>query len=251
MSIHDTDEFQTYYTRIRPIFPLLFNIAHLITGSSDSAEYSIKCAMLDCWLAGENNAVMHGFRESLRSRTIRAAMRSRNDDEEFDWSGLPLNETDTDPIMLQLRKEPIDAQRVLALHYGCGFSARKCASLCNIEPRKARGMIERFRRRMARKLSASRRRRFEASMPKYIRDILSRPGTELPEAAAIFRAFQDDARDALRPSRLPARILRIILTFFLALLCVLGFFLAAVLMQPAVTTNGPASGSSIVETFEP
>lgn len=253
MPITDTDEFQAYYIRIRPIFSLLYNIAHLITGNADSAEYCIQCAILDCWLAGESTGSVHGFRESIRSRCIKISKSTRNESDEFDWSGLQLNDTDNGPILVQLKKEPVDHQRILALHYCCGFSAHRCAVFCKTETRKARAAINRFERRITRKLSPSERRRSDTIVSKTMREILSRTDPAAPELSAVFRTFQADAQETQRPSHLPARILRIIFTIILTILCVVGFFLAAVLMQPVSIQSVPDSNPQTViqDNFNP
>lgn len=254
MPLIDSDEFRSYFLRIRPIFSQMYNIAHLITGNADSAEYCVQCAILDCWLAEESAGSVHGFREAFRRRTIRAALKARKENREFDWTDLQLTDTDSTPALIQLRKEPVEQRRVLSLHYACGFSPRKCASICGIEPRRARSVINRFEKRIARKLSAQDRRRVDSLLPKIFRDLLSRPDPDAPEAAAVFRTFQSDASDIRKPARLPARIARVAFAVVLTVLCMVGFFLAAVLIQPAsIEAPQPLSPTptAFEDTFHP
>ena len=63
------------------------------------------------------------------------------------------------------------------------------------------------------------------------------------------RTFQVDAASVARSNRLPGRILRLIVAAVLTLACMLVFWLAAVLLQPAVLEE-PANPSA-VETAVP
>ena len=67
----ESEDFQLYFSRIRPIYHQLFGIAHAITGSCEQAEYALQFAMLECWSAGIVNASQHGFREGLRNILLR------------------------------------------------------------------------------------------------------------------------------------------------------------------------------------
>ncbi len=229
----DSDELMLYHNRMRPLYPLLFGIAHLITGSADSAEFCVRCVLSDIWYAGENNAGAHGFRELLRARTIRTALHTQSNDSEYDWTGLQLFDSDINGVSVQLKKESVDYQRILALHYGCGFSPRRCAKLCHTDVSKAASAISRFERRLRRRLDAKDRRKFDHPLPRFFNDILSRPEEIAPQFSAVFRSFRSDAEETARPTRLPMRILRTVITILVVILCVAAFFLAAVLIQPA------------------
>ena len=70
------------------------------------------------------------------------------------------------------------------------------------------------------------------------------PCPQAPEIGSVLRTFQADAASITRPSRLPMRILHAVLALVLALLCILAFWLTAVLMQPAqleAPTTQPAA----------
>ena len=71
MARSESEDFQLYFSRVRPIYHQLFNLAHAITGNCEQAEYCLQYAMLDCWAAGDASASRHGFREGLR-RSSRA-----------------------------------------------------------------------------------------------------------------------------------------------------------------------------------
>ena len=75
----DSEDFQIYFNRIRPIYHELFNLAHAVTGSSAQAEYSLQYALLECWCLGSAPSSRHGFREALRRATLRAALKNGGD----------------------------------------------------------------------------------------------------------------------------------------------------------------------------
>ena len=62
---------------------------------------------------------------------------------------------------------------------------------------------------------------------------------------SVFRSFQADAAGKLRPSRLPARVLKIVVSVVLAILCIAAFWFAAVLLQPPVLEEPVEIGQNI------
>ena len=246
MAHSEQDDFQLYFSRIRPIFHQLFNLAHAVTGSSEQAEYCLQYAMLDCWAAGDASASRHGFREGLRASTLRTALRIANtEDVDFDWDGLTLPEGEADPLLHLIAQESADVRRVLALRYGCNLSPRRIARLVNAESGRVQSLLRRFEARMRHRLPGADRRRADSMLTQAIRAQLSQPGSQAPEINSVFRTFQADAASITRPSRLPARILRAVLAVILALLCVAAFWLAAVLMQPAVMENAGTAATEV------
>lgn len=244
MARPEVEEFQIYFTRIRPIYHQLFNIAHAITGNCDQAEYCLQYAMLDCWSAGDANASHHGFREGLRSSVTRAALKCAGS-EEYDWKGLQADPDSDDPLMKLIVQEPAELQRLIALRYGCGLPPRRIAKVTGLELNRIQTLLGRFEARTRRRLSNGDRRRFDTSVVRTVRSQLSQPSPVAPEMGSTFRTFQADAASITRPSRLPARILRAVLAVILALFCIVAFWFTAVLMQPAVLEN-PVSQAEII-----
>ena len=239
MARSEQDDFQLYFSRLRPIFHQLFNLAHAITGSCEQAEYCLQYAMLDCWAAGDASASRHGFREGLRTSAMKAALRiAGTEDAEFDWDGLRVQEDETDPLLRLIAQEGAELRRVLALRYGCGLSPKRIARLISADPGRVQQLLKRYEMRVRRRISAADRRRADSLLTQAIRGHMSQPSSQAPEINSVFRSFQADASTISRPNHLPARILRGALAAILALFCIAVFWLAAVLMQPPVIEDG-------------
>ena len=239
MARSEQDDFQLYFSRLRPICHQLFNLAHAITGSSEQAEYCLQYAMLDCWAAGDASASRHGFREGLRTSAMRTALRiAGTEDVEYDWDGLTAEDGELDPLLNLIAQESVELRRVLTLRYGCSLSPRRIARLVDADTSRVQSLLKRFEARIRHKLSAGDRRRVESLLTQAIRGRMSQPGPLAPEMNSVFRTFQADAASISRSGRLPARILRGVLAAVLAVMCIVAFWLAAVLMQPAVMEKG-------------
>lgn len=240
MARPESEEFQLYFSRIRPIYHQLFNLAHVITGNCEQAEYALQYAMLDCWSAGEASASHHGFRESLRSGVIRAALKTASPQAETDWDGLRPDGENGDPLLRAIAQESTETRRLLALNRGCGLSVRRIARLTNMDKARIQTLLHRFEARTRRRLSASDRRRYDLLIVRAVRSQLSLPTPAAPDMGAIFRTFQADAASVSRPNRLPARILKGVFTAVLAIIVIVAFWLTAVLIQPPVLEERPA-----------
>lgn len=247
MNYSDTDELQLYLGRIRPIYHQLFNIAHAVTGSCDLAEYCMQCAFLNYWVASAGSGSRHSFREGLRNMLIQTAMRETavtKETHEYTWTGLTTESGD--PLNALIGQESPELQRVLALKYGCRLSCRRIARLMDTDSARIRTMLNRFEARARRKIPAVDRRNFDSRMIRTLRADFAVPSALAPEMGSVFRTFEADAVSVTAPSRLPARILSGIAALVLAILCIAAFWLAAVLLQPAVIDNSP--DTEIVET---
>ena len=234
MARNESEDFQLYLSRVRPIYHQLFNMAHAITGNCDLAEYSLQYAMMDFWAA--SGGTQHGFREGLRNTLIQAAMRTADASAEFTWNGLICenSEEEADIARQLIAQESIELRRVLGLKYGCGMSVRRIGRIMGIEPKRIQMALNRFEARTRRKLEPNLRRRFDGMMYHCVKADFNQVSPLAPDMGNVFRTFQADAAAMTRPSKLPARILRCVLAAVLALVCVAGFWLAAVLMQPPV-----------------
>ena len=100
--MQNADALRSFYSRVTPAIPELFNMAHAICGNYDLAEYSLQYTLMEAWV-GESHGGM-GFREGLRNTLRRVALdealENRDDPPEFTWNGL--NADGDDPALHQL-----------------------------------------------------------------------------------------------------------------------------------------------------
>ncbi|MBQ8507756.1 MAG: hypothetical protein IJ466_10050 [Clostridia bacterium] len=237
----DYEALERYLNRIRPVYFQLFNLAHAVTGNCESAEYALQCAMLECWSADEDAAAGHGFREALRRAAIRAALKCSGG--EYDWAGLPEPDGEGEELRRMIAQEPAELQRVLALWGGCRLSPGKIAKLCDTDARRVKALLRRFELKVKRKLPAP--GRTDRRIGRAVRASLAAPSGNEPDMGSVFRSFQADAAGKLRPSRLPARVLKIVVSAVLAILCIAAFWFAAVLLQPPVLEEPVETGQNI------
>lgn len=223
---------RSYYSRVVPVIPELFNMAHAICGNYDLAEYALQYTLIEAWI-GESHGGM-GFREGLRNilRRVAAeeALGPRNDSVEFTWHGLAAE--DDEPVLLLLSQESAEVRRMVALRYGCALSAGRIAKLMAVSAGHVREMLDRFERRVSRKLTAGDRRKCELIIARTVRREFGRVDEAMPSLSAIYRSFETEAAETRKPDRKASRIVRRCLTVLLALLCAATFWFAAVLIRP-------------------
>ena len=65
MSEQTAGALRTWFRRVEPYYPELFNTAHVICGNYEQAEQALRGAILDVWM--ESAEVGLGLRERLRS----------------------------------------------------------------------------------------------------------------------------------------------------------------------------------------
>ena len=63
--MQNADALRSFYSRVTPAIPELFNMAYAICGNYDLAEYSLQYTLMEAWM-GEFHGGM-GFREGLRN----------------------------------------------------------------------------------------------------------------------------------------------------------------------------------------
>lgn len=243
----EAEEFQIFAGRIRPIYHTLFNTAHAVTDNCEQAEYALQSAMLDAWSAGDAAASRHGFREGMRERVLRAALRA-GEGGEADWKGFAASVDNADLLACAVLQENTDIQRLLALHYGCSLSPRRISRLTGQDMRRIRSILRRFDARTRRKLSERERRRYDVLISRTVKNLLFQPTAQAPEMSSVLRTFQADAAEVAPSSHLPLRIIRSVVLAIVALVCIFAFWLIAVLIQPAVLEVPTAAETAIVKT---
>ena len=236
-----------YFNRVSYAVPELFNMAYAICGSRELAEFSLQYTLTEGWL-GESHGGM-GFREGLRN-TVRKvayeeAVEANKKSPEVTWDGL--QEPDSDPVLHALAREDTDTRRLAALRYGCSLSVGRIARLTNSTAGQVRRDLEQLERNVSRRLPAAQRRKVEALLTRAVRRSFAEPSRDMPSMGAIYRSFEAEATENRRSSHLAARIIRWVIAAVVVVLCMLIFWLAAVLIQGPVLEEtieafaGPAS----------
>lgn len=227
----DNEEFLLYLSRVRPLYHRLFHIAHAITDNAVQAEYALQYALLDCWQLGENSH--RGLRDALKRSIVRISIKNASPGAS-DWDGLRTTADDPEPVRRLISQESPEMRRILALKYGCELSIGQIARLTSLDRARVRQLLERFEARTRRKLKHSERRRYDFLIHNSIRSFFAEPDAFAPEMNGVFRSFQADAAEVAKPGKLPKRIIKWIFAALLAILCILAFWLTAVLIQPPV-----------------
>ena len=231
----------SFFTRITPAIPELFNMAYAICGSYDLAEYVVQYTLMEAWIGESRGGIgfREGMRHTLRQVAVEAALEPRETGQEFTWDGLK-GESD-DPVMRLLAKESLETRRAVALRDGCGLSPGRIARLMGVPVGKVRELLDRFERSVSRKLPASERtKRLDVRLAKAVRRAFGCPDAGMPSLGVIYRTFEAEAQETRRPTHLAARLLRRALLVVLAAVLALVFWLGAVLIQPQ-STEEPAA----------
>lgn len=238
--MQNTDALRSFFTRVTPAIPELFNMAYAICGNYDLAEYVLQFTLMETW-SGESHGGMgfrEGMRNTLRRVAVEEALEPRENVPEFTWDGL--TEGGDDPVLRLLAQESTETRRAVALRYGCGLSAAKAARLMGVSVNRVKELMDHFVRSAGRSLPAEERRRFELKLAKTVDRAFDRAAAEMPSLGLIYRSFESEAMETRRPNHLASKLVKRVLTAALAVVCALIFWLAAVLMQPNVMEEPPA-----------
>lgn len=252
MSEQTSEALRLWFKRVEPLYPELFNTAHVICGNYDQAEYALRGAILEVWSESAEGGM--GFREKLRGAVREEALeqlKADTGDTDFTWPGF--SETDEPAIQKQLVRESIENQRILMLRHGVGLSAGRIARLTEDSPTHVRSVLDRFESRCKRGLSAQQRSRFDALFGAIARrQLASRAG--VPHPASVYRAFEAEASRLEVPEHRLSRVIFRVVVFLMALICAVLFWLFAVLVQsPDIeppAEPAPTPQSATVETVQ-
>lgn len=246
MSEQTSGELRAWFKRVEPIYPELFNTAHVICGNYDQAEYALRSAILEVYLQNADGGM--GFREKLRSEARDEALRAADDSSELTWKGFA--DTDPDPLLRTAAHEGIETQRLLMLRYGVGLSLGRISQLTDLSPRYVRQSLNQFELRCRRTLTAQQRAHFDSLFSRAARrQLVSKVG--VPHPAGVYRAFEAEAsRQQVQEHRV-TRIIYRLLVLIMALVCAVLFWLFAVLVQPpAMEERPPEATSGYTETID-
>lgn len=223
----------SFFTRITPAIPELFNMAYAICGNYDLAEYVVQYTLMEAWIGESRGGIgfREGMRHTLRQVAMEEALQPKETGQEFTWDGLK-GESD-DPVMKLLAKESLETRRAVALREGCGLPLGRIARLMGISVGRVRELLDRFERSASRKLPASERaKRFDLRLSRAMHKAFDRADAGMPSLGVIYRTFEAEAQETRRPTHLAARIFRRALLIALAAVMALVFWLGAVLIQP-------------------
>lgn len=238
--MQNTDALRSFFTRVTPAIPELFNMAYAICGNYDLAEYVLQFTLMEAW-SGESHGGMgfrEGMRNTLRRVAVEEAMEPRENAPEFTWDGLA--EGGDDPVLRLLAQESAETRRAVALRYGCGLPAAKIARLMDVSTNRVKELTDRFSRNACRSLATEERHRFEQKLAKTVDRAFDRASAEMPSLGVIYRSFEAEALETRRPTHLASKLVKRVLAAALAVVCALLFWLAAVLIQPNVMEEPPA-----------
>jgi len=228
-----SEALRTYFNRIRGACPVLFNMAHAVTGNYDLAEYALRSALLCVWQ--ENPGSTLGLQERLRSNVRRIAVKLAQSDRsrqaERTWNGLRVQETN--PVLDQAAQESPEMRRCIVMKYGCGLSVGRIARITGLPVTQLKTAFERFEVRTRRRLPGRDRRRLDVLIDRAVSDYLERTDEFVPDAQALYRAFEAEAASVPVKSHRFARIVGSIVMILLALVCAFIFWLYAVISQPS------------------
>lgn len=225
---------QAYFGRVTAAIPELFNMAHAICGNCDQAAYALQYTLVEAWLGdGHGVGFREGMRYTLRGVALDAVRDARAEPQpaEFTWKGFSAS---GDSVLALIAQEPLETQRMLALRYGCGLSAKRIAWLTGVPAGRVREALRRFERRAARQSPARAKGRAEVRIVRAVRRAFAHPDAAMPSMGAIYRAFEAEAAEVRKPKHLAARVARRIAYVLLVALCAVIFWFAAALLQPAV-----------------
>ena len=238
--MQNTDVLRSFFTRVTPAIPELFNMAYAICGNYDLAEYVLQFTLMETW-SGDSHGGMgfrEGMRNTLRRVAVEEALEPRENALEFTWDGLA--EGGDDPVLRLLAQESTETRRAVALRYGCGLPAAKIARLMGVSTNRVKELTDRFSRNAGRSLAAEERHRFEQKLAKTVDRAFDRASAEMPSLGLIYRSFEAEALETRRPKHLASKLVKRVLAAALAVVCALLFWLAAVLIQPNVMEEPPA-----------
>lgn len=243
MSEQTSEALRLWFKRVEPLYPELFNTAHVICGNYDQAEYALRGAILEIWAESAEGGL--GFREKLRAAVREEAFDLLKQDgggeTDFTWPGF--SQIGEAAIQKQLSRESLENQRILMLRHGVGLSTGRITRLTGHSAAHVRNVLDRFESRCRRGLSTHERSRFDALFGGIARRQLS-ARTGVPHPAAVYRSFEAEASRLVVPEHRLSKVILRFLVFLMALVCAVLFWLFAVLVQSPSIERQPAAPST-------
>ena len=247
-----TDRLRVYFARVKGVYRELFNMAHAICGNYELAEYAVQRALLTCFLRSGRLKSRVGFRENLRAAVRREAVEQvlLLGDAELNWDGFREDAIDGaqgDLVLSMASGESSDARRLIMLRYGCGLRAGRIARVLKVPPKQIKSALDRFERRVRRRIPAKERGRVDARIALSARAWLSQHAASVPDTGTVYRSFEAEVMETGGGGTHFSRIFAAVLTGILAVFCAGVFWLTMVLLQPPEmeVPNEPAAQVSV------
>lgn len=247
-----------YFQRVRPVLRELFSMAYAICGNYELAEYVLQRTVVEGFSRfmrfRGRMGLWESLRVSVRGIAVQEALRISNVGIEITWDGFSEDKIDgagDDAVLRIVSAEDTSVRRMLIMRYGCALRAKKIARILEMPTQKVLQTLARIERRVASKLPAGRKSRAEALLQKAACAQLRLPSQPMPDPGAVFRSFEAEVSQIRRPKRVFQRATAILIVIFLAVMCAGAFWIAAVLLQPAVLEeDAAAQQTALVTEFE-
>lgn len=109
----------------------------------------------------------------------------------------PSVEENPDSLMKLIRLETPLVRRLILLKFGCELHPKALSRVCGVSVRQAEGQLNRFFRRLKRRLPQGERVHLDARLKALCREELQSLGA--PDLGALYRAFEAEAAGSDRP----------------------------------------------------
>lgn len=247
MNHENSEHLRAFFRRAQGYYPELFNMAHIICGNYDLAEYCLRSAILSVWQqsGGSFSGLRDKLRGALKSIALREALSARNETAEYTWTGLPELAEGDNPLLNLIAQEPNEVQRIILMRHACNFVPSRISRITGFTAGQVRGILDRFETRSTRKLTLKDGRQFDSLTRHAMESALNHPGIDLPDPSAVFRAFEAEAAGTVISSHRFSKVLGQALLLLLAILCAVAFWLFAVISAPPVMEASPSNTPAI------
>ena len=201
-----TDEMRLYFARVRPLCGEIYATGLVITGDYQRADYVLRETV-------------------LRGETP------------IEVFSTPSVEENPDSLMKLIRLETPLVRRLILLKFGCELHPKALSRVCGVSVRQAEGQLNRFFRRLKRRLPQGERNHLDARLKALCREELQSLGA--PDLGALYRAFEAEAAGSDRPmGRMALRAASWVAAALLLLLLAGILWGVAAIVQPARTQDG-------------
>lgn len=232
---------QAFIERARPLLGPMYHSALLITDNAEMAETALRQALLQVYLeadAHDRRALREQLKKAVRECAFaRLSDMPLTDAERGDWHGAGGSSVVEDPVLSALlsrfQMEERELQRYLLLRNGFAVSHARAAEAAGMDAVQAKEAYAHFRARAA----GARPEAFERSLAAMCRKILDEGGAA-PDMSAVCRAFERDAVMSVRGKKKKRNFPAYILCALGVGVCMLLFWLMAVLLQPETAFLG-------------